>query len=232
MGDSIGVQWFPALRALYTRPGWRLVVMTKSSCPMVDESFFYSRIGSEYSVCNRWRDTALHTLHGLHPDIVFLGSAVSYPFNEDQWQSGAARVIDLASAAAREVYVLRATPTLPFDGPNCLARRDWRRQFLPGSGECSAAAGSQRETDVHAWLQRAASGRGNVTVLDLNPLVCPGGRCEAEHDGRVIFRDSQHVSARYIETLADGVAACVGAAAAEQPVAETPAVLALRPGPE
>jgi len=231
MGDSIGVQWFPALRSLYTRPGWRLVVMTKSSCPMVDESFFYSRIGSDYSVCDRWRDAALRTLYGLRPDLVFLGSAVSYPFDKDQWQSGTARVIELAGAAAREVYVLRATPTLPFDGPNCLARRDWRRQFLPG-GECSAAAGNPWETDVHTWLQRAASGRGNATVLDLNPLVCPGGRCQAERDGRIIFRDSQHVSARFIETLADEVASCVSAAAAEHRGAENAAVLALRPGPE
>jgi hypothetical protein len=52
IGDSIVMQWFPAFRSIYSRPGWRLLAVTKSSCPMVDESFFYPRIGAEYAVCN------------------------------------------------------------------------------------------------------------------------------------------------------------------------------------
>jgi peptidoglycan/LPS O-acetylase OafA/YrhL len=206
MGDSIALQWFPAFFSVYNQPGWRLLVLTKSSCPMVDESFFYKRIGAEYVVCNAWRDAALNTVQSLKPEVVFLGSSADYPFGQDQWESGTERVLNVVAAAARNVFIIRAMHSLPFDGPNCLARRDWRRQLLQSAGDCSADAGSPRESEVHAWLEQAASSHDNVRVLDLNPLVCLNGRCEAERSGQIVFRDSQHISARYVEALADALA--------------------------
>jgi peptidoglycan/LPS O-acetylase OafA/YrhL len=217
IGDSIALQWFPAFRPIYTRPGWRLLVMTKSSCPMVDESFFYSRIGAEYTVCNAWRDAALDALQHLKPDVVVLGSAVSYPFGQEQWEAGTARVLGIVAATARNVFVLRATHPLPFDGPNCLSRKDWRRQFLPSAEECTASVGSPRESQVHGWIERAAANYQNVQMLDLNPLICPNGRCEAERDGQVIFRDSQHLSASYVESLADKLASQILAVGSPPP---------------
>jgi hypothetical protein len=217
MGDSIVMQWFPAFRSIYTRPGWRLLAVTKSSCPMVDESFFYSRIGAEYAVCNAWRDAALDMLRHLKPDVVVLGSAMSYPFGQEQWESGTARVLETVAAIARNVFVLRGTPVLPFDGPNCLSRKDWRPQFIPSAEACTASVGSQTENQVHGWIERAASVYQNVQVLDLNPLICPSGRCEAERDGRVIFRDSQHLAASYVESLADRLASRVLSASATHP---------------
>ena len=48
--------------ALFRAPTWRIVVLTKSSCPMVDEDYFYPRIGQIYTVCNEWRDAVLEEL--------------------------------------------------------------------------------------------------------------------------------------------------------------------------
>ena len=35
LGDSLGLHWFPALHRALTDAGWNVVVLTKSSCPMV-----------------------------------------------------------------------------------------------------------------------------------------------------------------------------------------------------
>jgi len=206
MGDSIALQWFPALFSIYHKPNWKLVVLTKSSCPMVDEPFFYKRIGAEYSVCSAWRNAALKMVQSFSPDIVFLGSSTDYPFEQDQWVSGTKRVLDVVAAAAPKVGIIRSTHRLPFDGPNCLARRNWWPPFLRKAGDCSADAGSCQETEVHGWLEQAASSYENVSVLDLNSLVCPNRRCEAERNGQIVFRDAFHLSARYVESLADEVA--------------------------
>lgn len=203
MGDSIMGQWFPALSAAYNKPGWRLLVLTKSSCPVVDAPFFYKRIGKEYTVCSRWRDDALAALASIKPDVVFIGGASSYDFSGSQWISGTRRVLSKIAPVAKEVFLLRATHQLPFDGPGCLARRDWQPAFLSIPGECSSLAGSRRETDVFAWLQEAAKDFDNVTVIDLNPVVCPDGRCYAEMNGEVVFRDSQHLSSQFSETLSE-----------------------------
>jgi len=47
IGDSIAAQWFVAIPRIFTQPDWRVVVLTKSSCPMVDVDFFYDRIGKQ-----------------------------------------------------------------------------------------------------------------------------------------------------------------------------------------
>jgi hypothetical protein len=206
MGDSIALQWFPALLSIYNRPDWRLVVLTKSGCPMVDEPFFYERIGAEYAVCDAWRDAVLEMLQAIRPDLVFLGSSTDYPFGQHQWVSGTRRVLDVVAAAARQVFIILPTHGLPFDGPNCLARRNWRPPFLQLAEGCSAEAGSLRQTEVHEWLDQAARSHRNVRVLDLNSLVCPDRRCEAERNGQLVFRDALHLSARYVETIADAVA--------------------------
>ena len=205
IGDSIMGQWFPALFEAYNRPGWRLLVLTKSSCPMVDASFFYKRIGKEYTVCSRWREDALEALASIKPDVVFIGGASSYDFSESQWISGTQRVLSKITPVAKKVFLIRATHQLPFDGPGCLARRDWQPAFLSIPGECSSVAGSRRETDVFAWLKEAAKDFDNVTVIDLNPAVCPDGRCYAEMNGEVVFRDSQHLSLHFSETLSEAL---------------------------
>ena len=205
MGDSIMGQWFPALAAAYNKPGWRLLVLTKSSCAMVDAPWFYKRIGKEYTVCSRWRDDALAALASIKPDVVFMGGSPTYDFSKSQWISGTQRILDKISPVAKDVFIIRATHRLQFDGPGCLARRDWQPAFLSIPGECSSVAGSQRETDVFAWLQAAAKAFDNVTVIDLNSMVCPGGRCYAELNGEVVFRDTQHLSSQFSESLSEAL---------------------------
>lgn len=202
MGDSVAMQWFPAIMQTYGQRGWRVLVITKSACPMVDESYFYPRIGRRYVECEQWRAAALAAVKTLHPDVVLTGSTITYPFTEAQWVDGSQRVLEVLSAAAGRVLVLRATPTLPFDGPGCLARAAWRKPWLPPPPACRAPTGSAHD-DVFAWVSRAARPLSNVRMLDLNSLVCPSQECQAEQNGEIVFRDSMHMTARYVSSIAE-----------------------------
>ncbi len=211
IGDSYVAQWFPAIAAAYHQPDWRVLVLTKSSCPMIDQPFYYVTIRAIYTVCDRWRDAALTQLGSLHPDVVFMGESWNYgaSFTESQWISGTQRVLDRIVPIANNVFIIRPTAGLPFDGPGCLARRDWQPAFLPTPKDCSGPATSQRNTEIYRWLTQAANPYPNVRVLDLNALICPNDRCSAERDGQVIFRDTGHVTATYMATLGDALAARV-----------------------
>ncbi len=88
IGDSMMGQWFPAVSAIYAKRGWRLLVITKSACPMVEASFIYQRIGKQYTVCDEWRKAVLKELGSIKPDVVITGSASPYSFSKDQWTSG------------------------------------------------------------------------------------------------------------------------------------------------
>jgi peptidoglycan/LPS O-acetylase OafA/YrhL len=209
IGDSVGLQWFPAMAAVFDKPDWRLLVITKSSCPMVDETIFYARIHREYTECTTWRKAAIARIGELKPDLVMLGSSVVYDLAETQWIEGTARVLEPLAKAAQRVYVLQPTPLLPFDGPSCLAPRS-RLQEIIAPRDCSSPADDRRTQDLARWLRSAAQRFPNAVVVDMNDVVCPGGRCSAEQRGTIVYRDAQHLTAEFTLSLADELGARLG----------------------
>ena len=207
MGDSHAGQWFPAVSRVFQSSEWRLLIVTKSSCPMVDERFFYPRIGREYTECSTWRKDALKEVATIKPDVLLLGSS-QYEFSKEQWISGTARLLRDLSPVVGHIYILRDTPQLPFDGPDCLLAHATRPAWMNRISSCAAPADNKSAALTYSWLRQAAGNFRNVSMLDMNQHVCPGGTCAAEIDGHIVFRDSQH--------LAGGYAASLGPAFAEK----------------
>jgi hypothetical protein len=205
LGDSIGAQWFSVLRAVFPEPRWRTVVMIKSACAMIDRDYFYQRIGKVYQVCTDWRNAALAELEAMKPDVIVLGSAAIYDFTEAQWFEGSARIFERASRAARQVVVIPGTPTLGFDGPGC-ASRELSAKGRIDAGACSAGDRVERVAHVARALEATAARFVNVGMLDLNDLVCPGGRCSAvTAEGMAVFRDNQHLTDSFVRAQAPRV---------------------------
>jgi len=226
LGDSIGMQWFPALRIAFPAPRWKIVVLTKSACPMVDATYFYPHIGRDYVECDTWRTDAVATIARNRPDVVVTGSAPSPQFDDDTLRAGARRILVDLGAGATTVFVLAPTPTLPFDGPRCLARLDWRPGWVDAMSDAChtplAGAGHPREARL---LAEAAAPLANVHVLAFDDVVCPAQVCSAKVDGQVVYRDSQHLSGAFAASLAPLMAARMNAAMQAAPPAHAaPAV--------
>lgn len=209
IGDSHVGQWFPAVAKAFDRPGWRLLVLTKSSCAMVDAPFFYARIGKEYTVCAAWREHALEKLAELKPNVLLMGNA-KYGFTREQWITGIASVLGKLSPVTGHIYVLRDTPHLPFDGPDCLAEHAGRPAWFSLQYACRASAADQDGDAVFRWQQLAAARFVNVSMLDLNSSVCPENICSAERQGQVVFRDSQHLTGSFAASLGSVMALKLG----------------------
>jgi peptidoglycan/LPS O-acetylase OafA/YrhL len=201
LGDSVGVQWFPAFAEIFGKPDWRLLVLTKSSCPIVDAPFFYARIGRVFTECAKWRQDALQFVASLKPDIVILGSTSTYGFAESDWIEGTANVLRKIDDAAKRIVIMRSTPVLPFDGPSCLAPRSRLHTLLTGTNGCSASAHDGPSDDVFHWLALAAKKFPNAKVVDMTDSVCPAEVCRAELNGMVVFRDTQHLTAKFAASL-------------------------------
>ena len=212
MGDSHAGQWFSAVAQVFDRPAWRLLVLTKSSCPMVDEPFFYERIGKEYAVCSTWRTHALAQVAAIRPDVVLLGTVGGggYKFSKAQWIDGTTRVLDVLSPVVGHIYLLRDTPYLPFDGPDCLMEHVGRPAWLGLQHVCSAPADDLHADQVYQWLGEAVGRFANVGMLDMNAQVCPAGVCSAERDGLVVFRDNQHLTGSFAASLGPVLAQKLG----------------------
>jgi hypothetical protein len=217
MGDSIGAQWFPAVATVFDRPDWRLLVLTKSSCPMVDEPMFYPRIGRDYTECTTWRKHALEQVASLRPDIVILGSVQTSDFTQAQWVEGTVRLLQTISPDSGHIYLLRGTPHLPFDGPSCLSAQSWMSWLHARQNTCRAPAYDQHANAVYQWLEQASGHFANVTALDMNYAICPHGECAAERKGIVVFRDAQHMTATFVESLSNELSQRMGREPATAP---------------
>lgn len=202
-GDSIGLQWFYLFQALYAKEDSSLVVLTKSACPIVDETYFYSRINRQFDVCDEWRDSAIEWIRDLSPARIIIGSSPRYPFDSKTWKQGTRRVLDRLSGQVGEAVLIVGTPKLSFDGPGCVARH------TDGAGtidreQCLSATDWSNVEKAREALRAEAKEFAFSRVVDFSEVVCPSQKCYAlSEDGMVVFRDSTHVTNSFVRSRLD-----------------------------
>ncbi len=184
-GDSVAAQWFGAFRSIFEDAGWRFIVVTKSSCPMVDSPTFLKAIDRTYTECQVWRSRFLDWVDLERPDLVIISSSNAYGFSGEQWQEGSRSVLERLAGAGGRVVLLRSPPILS-----------------PG--------GNDPLDEVHRWQSEAAGGLSSVRVVDMNPLICPAGNCPRQVNGITTYRDRRHLTPVFVESLAPALLEKIG----------------------
>lgn len=193
MGDSIGAQWFNTIAEIHDPQEWRLLVLTKSSCPMVEVPFFYERIGREYTECQTWRRNAIAWLNTQKIDRLFLGGTASPKFSDQELQEGTAKVLAQFEDKIPAIYLIEANPTLGFNGPDCLMKYQASAPEKCAQGR----ADNSRYRHVAELLQKVTTQYEHVHWIETASAVCPKEQCSALHGDTVVFRDSQHLTASF-----------------------------------
>jgi hypothetical protein len=203
LGDSFAAQWSTMISGVFSSPDWQVIVLTKSACAIVDEDYYYKKIGGTYKVCTEWRNSALEYIADIEPDVVVIGSSATYEFSKSQWVDGSSRIMDRLSRVAAHVIVIPGTPRLSFDGPSCI-EDPYRFSFrlIGGGRECEETESDSLRVEVTSYLADVAKKFSNIVLLDLSDLICPGGKCAAQSaNGIVVFRDEMHITATFAESL-------------------------------
>ena len=207
LGDSHAAQWQPALASLAESRRWRLVSLTKSSCPAVDAPLYSTFLRRTYTECTAWRRSALAAVAVLRPTLVVVTSEVGRDLSDDVWEGGTARVLAALRTSGARVVLLRDTPASLVDVPTCLARHVWRG----GRAEAAPCAFAGRDPRPAVWAaQQRAATRTGATTADLTAAVCPDGLCAATRAGQVAWRDRHHLTATAARALAPALADAVG----------------------
>jgi peptidoglycan/LPS O-acetylase OafA/YrhL len=202
IGDSVGTQWLPALQGVAGRRGLQLTVLTKSGCPIVDEPVWNERIRRRYTECEEWRRHALEYAARTRPVLVVIGSSANYPFSGAQWTDGTRRVLLPLAALGAPIAVLAPTPVLDFHALRCVLDRGDDKTGRLVADACRMVLPDASRDAVSPALQAAADGLDHASIVTVEDLVCPDRVCAAVVDGRLVFRDEQHVTATHIATLA------------------------------
>ena len=197
IADSIGAQWFSAWHDIFIPLGWQFIVLTKSSCPIVDEDYFYPRIGKVYQVCRDWRDAVIEEIHGYNPDLIIIGNSATYDFSEEQWLRGSERIFSKLNKYAENIVVISGTPILGVDGPACIAR-NIDADINTIQKNCVGTVAFDKFDKVFDYLSEAGDKFHNVNVMNPADIVCPNRECYAiSSDSVPVFRDTQHITDRF-----------------------------------
>lgn len=170
--------------------GLELIVVEKDGCHLTAD-----RDGSlgpfQSESCNRWNDDAVDVIKQLEPDFVFtLGSIIRDA--PDYTPEGARVVWQELNDAGITVVAIRDTPALSEDPLVCLERTTFD----------SVQCGVSRESVFSASFDPEAEMYGGVKGIDMSDAFCVDAYCPSVIGEVIVYRDTHHVTAAYVSSLA------------------------------
>jgi hypothetical protein len=200
-GDSHATQWFPALERIAVTRHWRLVVLTKSTCPPVEISIVSPVLGRAYTECDRWRAGALARIRAEHPVAVVLGVARHYSdvyhftVYGRPWLTGLAATVRAVRAAGAAAVVLGPTPKPAVDVPDCLS------EHLSDATACATPT-AQAVNAAGMRAEQAATTRAGGTYVPVSRWICTATDCPPVVGRLLVYRDDNHLTTGYPAWLA------------------------------
>jgi len=207
-GDSHALSWFPAVELMALREGWRLHVLTMSTCSPADIPIWNSNYHRVSTECTAWRKRAIARIRADHPAVILVagtrgfttpgpsGALLAGTARTQAWQAGMKRTLGRLVPLASRVIVLGDTPIAIQDPPTCLTAH-------PGSVLACATPLARSIDAAWAATEHHAADIGNAGFVDPDLWVCPSSPCPVVIDGVLVFRDPGHLTATYVETLGD-----------------------------
>ncbi|MEI3845272.1 MULTISPECIES: acyltransferase family protein [Microbacterium] len=197
IGDSHAFQVLSTFQDIAEREGWHLVTYFKGACPW--NSTPLAAGGAFGQACDDWRAGVAADLEKRDFDVAFTAALSTTSFDARGFDSGH----DAAVAGYKDVWgqmIARGTPVVTVvDNPvwetdpnKCLRTRD--------AASCDGARSELLTADDP--LRDAAAQTEGVTLLDFTPVFCDDEICRTVVGGANVYRDQDHLTATFVDTLA------------------------------
>lgn len=204
IGDSHAYQLLATFQRMAEAEGWQLVTYFKGACPW--NATPLSTPGAFGEACSEWRAGVQAELDTQDFDAVFTAAIATTPYSA----SGFGSSYDAAVAGYRAawstmtdrgipVITMVDNPVWETDPNKCLRIRD--------SARCDAPRGEVLvEKDP---LREAAAGADAVTLLDFTDVYCDDDMCRPVVGGAAVYRDQDHLTVSFVDTLAPWLTSAV-----------------------
>ncbi|WP_063059173.1 acyltransferase family protein [Nocardia sienata] len=201
VGDSHAAMWQPAFEQITAARHWRLETMAKVTCPLMDLPITSPYLGREYTECEQWRDEIVARLQAERPRLIVVsmsrryGADFGFVSYDPAWIDSLHRLVARLRATGAAVLVLGSIPDPHTDVPICLSAH------IDDSAACAPARADALD-DAGIAAERAATIGGGGQYADLTSLFCTPSDCPLVIGDNLVFRDDNHLTVDYAETLA------------------------------
>ncbi len=205
VGDSKIGQWMPALDEIAQANDWRLILHTKDSCAFADVTVAVDE--APFDQCREWGRQVMSEMDQERPDAVIVGSVRKEAFADDGTITSDALVEGYESywsqLTERGVAVVALSDN---PQPNSLGMPVYEcvdEHRDDPVRECSWDAGDGSGSEA---MQQAAQGVDGAAYVDMNPWVCPDGRCSGVWRNVLTYRQGSHLTRTFVLALAEPLA--------------------------
>ena len=200
-GDSHAAQWFDAIEAAAVTHHWKLLVLTKSSCPA--SLMPTKRNGVADAPCAAWQKYVATRIAAEKPSRVIITAYSEYTYSlttsgsyPNLYSEGEAKFIRALGLPDSAIYFIEDTPHPNRSIPDCLSKNAGRTSV------CNFPLHRSEATLTTRKLLQASG----VHYLNLTGELCPGNTCTALYKGRNTYRDGSHISVSTSKALAGQIA--------------------------
>jgi hypothetical protein len=200
-GDSHAAQWFGALEIAARTNHWKLVSMTKSSCPVADVPTYRRRDalpdGEEllYPECDEFHTRAHAAIREMQPDLVIFPVLSRFRLVNNggiaAFSAGLGKSISAVAGPGTKVLVLGETPkTNGEDIPSCLAKH---------KSDISKCANPRSRAEFPERIKYLSDTAAKHSATYVNPVdwFCTADLCPGAIAGRIVYRDYNHISDQF-----------------------------------
>jgi len=197
-GDSHALQWRAPLQHIAATRGWRLYLVTKSSCPV-------AQIPGLAPDCVRWRKLAFEMIAKIHPAMIIASNYDSYVSssatnatdNAHRWRHGL--TVGLHSLKRPGIKVVLLGDTSRWHRP-----QDCIRRHMADISKCSVRR-SQAVSAARIANDRAAATAAGARYVKTVDMTCPYDPCPIVIDRMILAYDSGHLTNAFSRTLWRGL---------------------------
>jgi hypothetical protein len=208
-GDSHAAHWFGAVRDISDSKRYRMLSVTKSSCPAANLNVRRYRVSSPHTSCSPWRKNVFKQLKKgawgrinvavvsswhFH-QVLSRGRLLKGPARTAEWERGINKTLRILSKTADQVVLLRDSPQMP-GGMNGYWRCIENNKSQPD--KCGRPTKQALSGKIWNVEKRAAKKYPSVTAVDLSTPFCGGSFCGPVKGGMLAFKDDNHWNQIYM----------------------------------
>jgi peptidoglycan/LPS O-acetylase OafA/YrhL len=205
LGDSNAWMLVPAFRQAAEQRDWRLEILIKSACPMLDLPVINPLLHREFTECKQWRSQIMSRLRSEHPALIVLSIWRAYgqdsgwasgltPYDA-AWNDSLGRLVRELRETGAQVLVIGPVPSPGSWAPNCLAAH------LNDATSCSLPR-STAVNEAGIAGETAATKAGGGQYADVTSLFCTAQSCPEIIGNTLVYLDDHHLTVEYSKLLA------------------------------